>query len=197
MLNKQIMHPLIIRSIIIVLAFTLLTGFGPFRDKRTKEEEQQDIQAMRTKVLEMLYEDAPSARESIANSAGYAVFSNIGVNLLVLSTGNGYGIAHNNKTGTDTYMKMYSAGMGIGYGVKDFRAVFVFETEESLKYFIEEGWQATAQTDAAAVSGDKGDSINYEIEIAPGVRLYQITETGLALQATLQGTRYVVDKKLN
>ena len=186
-----------IRLTILILAFSLVTGFGPFRDKRTKEEEQQDILQMRSEVLEMLYEEVPTARESIANSAGYAVFSNIGINLLVLSTGNGYGVAHNNETDTETYMKMYSAGVGVGYGVKDFRAVFVFGTQDAMNHFIVEGWQATAQTDATAVSGDKGDSINYEIEIAPDVKLYQITETGLALQATLQGTKYFIDEDLN
>lgn len=185
------------RILIAILAFALLTGFKPFRDSRTTEEKQQDILDMRDKVLATLYEDAPSARDRIASSAGYAVFSNVGINLLVVSTANGYGVAHDNKAGSDTYMKMYSAGIGVGYGVKDFRAVFVFETESAMKSFIDQGWQATAQTDAAAVSGDKGEAQNYEIQLAPGVKLYQITETGLALQATLQGTKYLVDKELN
>ncbi|HKJ18301.1 MAG TPA: hypothetical protein VJ984_13185 [Xanthomonadales bacterium] len=185
------------RLLVVFISFTLLTGFGPFRDKRTKEQEQQDIQDMRSEVLKDLYEEAPEAEQKIAESAGYAVFSNLGINLLVLSTGNGYGVAHNNSTGKDTYMKMYSAGVGIGYGVKDFRAVFIFDTLNAMNYFIEQGWQATAQTDAAAVSGEKGDAMNYEIEIAPNVKLYQMTENGLALQATLQGTKYVLDKDLN
>ena len=186
-----------VRVVTAIVALTLLTGFKMFKDDRSKEEEQQDIQDMRTKVLATLYEKAPSAEERVSNSAGYAVFSNVGVNLLVLSTGNGYGVAHNNKTGQDTYMKMYSAGVGIGYGVKDFRAVFVFETQAALDRFITQGWAATAQSDAAVVSGDRGDAVNYEIEIAPDVKLYQLTEAGLALQATLQGTKYLVDKDLN
>jgi hypothetical protein len=53
------------------------------------------------------------------------------------------------------------------------------------------------ETDEAAVSGEKGESIDYEIEIASDTRLYQITETGLTLQATLQGIRYRLDEKLN
>lgn len=189
--------PLVKSLVIAVLSFTLLTGFGPWKDKRTIEEQQQSIKDMRTEVLDMLYEDAPSAREDIANAAGYAVFSNIGINLLLVSTANGRGIAHNNASDQDTYMKMFSAGMGVGYGVKDFRAVFVFGTQAALEDFINSGWAANAQTDAAAVSGDKGDSINYAIAVAPNVKLYQITKTGLALQATLQGTKYMSDKDLN
>lgn len=185
------------RLLLIIVSISLLTGFGPFGDKRTREQEQQDIRDMRSQVLKELYEEAPEAEKQIAESAGYAVFSNIGINLLVLSTGNGFGVAHNNSTGEDTYMKMYSAGVGVGYGVKDFRAVFIFGDLDAMNYFIEEGWQATAQTDAAAVTGEKGDAMNYEIEIAPNVKLYQMTENGLALQATLQGTKYVLDKDLN
>lgn len=185
------------RILIAFLALTLLTGFKLMGNKRTPEEERQDILEMRDEVLATLYEEAPSARERVENAAGYAVFSNIGVNLLVISTANGYGVAHDYASGENTYMKMYSAGVGVGYGVKDFRAVFVFETSQALRSFIEQGWQATAQSDAAAVTGEKGDAINYEIQIAPDVKLYQITENGLALQATIQGTKYAVDKDLN
>ncbi len=33
--------------------------------------------------------------------------------------------------------------------------------------------------------------------VAPGIKLYQITENGLALQATIQGTKYWKDAELN
>jgi len=187
----------LLRVVVATLALTLLTAFKPFRDTRSPVEERQDILEMRDEVLALLYEEAPSAMQRVENSAGYAVFSNVGVNLLLVSTVNGYGVAHDNKDGSDTFMKMYSAGVGVGYGVKDFRAVFVFETHQALANFIEQGWQATAQTDATAVSGDKGEATDYEIQLAPDVKLYQITKTGLALQATLQGTKYLVDKDLN
>ena len=35
------------------------------------------------------------------------------------------------------------------------------------------------------------------IEVSPGVKLFQLTESGLALQATIQGTKYWKDKDLN
>lgn len=185
------------RLMVVVVSLAVLTGFNWLRDERSPAEERRDVLEMRTEVLEMLYQEAPGSKSRIQESVGYAVFSNVGINLLLLSTANGYGVAKNNLSGEEIYMKMYSAGVGLGYGVKDFRAVFVFETREAFDAFIEQGWQATAQTDAAMVAGDKGDAVNYEIELAPGVKLYQITENGLALQATLQGTRYVVDDRLN
>ncbi len=185
------------RLMVVVLSLSLLTGFGWLRDDRSPADERRDIREMRTEVLDMLYREAPESKSRIEESVGYAVFSNVGINLLLLSTANGFGVAKDNRSGEDVFMKMYSAGVGVGYGVKDFRAVFVFETQDAFEAFLEQGWQATAQTDAAVVAGDQGDAVNYEIELAPGVKLYQITETGLALQATLQGTRYLVDDDLN
>ena len=125
------------------------------------------------------------------------MFSNVGINLLLLSTANGYGVAHNNETGKDTYMKMWSGGVGIGAGVKDFRGIFVFTTKDAFETFVESGWQAGGQADAAAKAGEKGGAADSSIDVAPGVELYQLTENGLALQATIQGTKYWKNDDLN
>jgi hypothetical protein len=39
--------------------------------------------------------------------------------------------------------------------------------------------------------------VNAAITVAPGIRLYKLTQNGLALQATIQGTKYWKDKELN
>ena len=155
------------------------------------------ILAPSSETLNKLYDLSPSAKKKVQSAAGYAVFSNVGINLFIVSTANGAGIAHDNKTGKDTYMSMFSGGVGIGLGVKDFRGVFVFETKAAFDNFVNTGWQAGAQADAAAKSGDKGEVANAELDVAPGVKLYQITENGLALQATIQGTKYWKNEDLN
>jgi hypothetical protein len=33
--------------------------------------------------------------------------------------------------------------------------------------------------------------------VAPGIKLYQLTQTGLALQATIQGTKFWKDDELS
>jgi lipid-binding SYLF domain-containing protein len=121
----------------------------------------------------------------------------VGVNVLLVSSARGSGVVHYNSSGKDIYMKMYSVGGGLGMGVKDFRLVFVFDNDEVLNRFVEEGWQAGAQADAAAQHDGQGDAAALSIDVAPGVYLYQMTESGLALQATIQGTKYLKDKDLN
>jgi lipid-binding SYLF domain-containing protein len=174
-----------------------LSCFAGLAPAATAEEKRAEIRRMRSETLEKLYKVHPLAKVAIQNSAGYAVFSNIGVNVILLSLAGGSGIAHDNRTNKDTYMSMVSGGIGIGLGVKDFRGVFVFATDKALKQFVESGWDADLQADAAAKAGTKGGAFAGAITVAPGVELYQLTETGLALQATIQGTKYFKDKELN
>ncbi|NOZ42372.1 MAG: hypothetical protein GXP02_04300, partial [Alphaproteobacteria bacterium] len=53
------------------------------------------------------------------------------------------------------------------------------------------------QADAAAKVDDEGGAITSADTVARGVTVYQMTVKGLALQATLQGTKYWKSKKLN
>lgn len=163
----------------------------------TKQEKQNAVQQMRKETLADLYELHPGARQEIASAAGYAVFSNVGVNVLLLSTARGWGVAHNNRTGNNTYMKMFSAGAGVGMGIKDFRGIFLFANQKVFDDFVNSGWQAGGQADLAVKSADQGVAAAAAIDVAPGIKLYQLTETGIAVQATLQGTKYQKDDELN
>ncbi len=163
----------------------------------TKPEKISNIQQMRNMDLAELYKLAPSAKQQINSAYGYAIFNNTGINLFLVSTGQGYGVAHNNKTGKDTYMKMFSAGVGVGLGVKDFRGIFVFENKDVFDQFVDKGWSAQGQADAAAKLDEKGGAIALATEIEPGIHLYQITKNGLAAQTTIQGTKFWIDEELN
>ncbi|MCZ6610843.1 MAG: hypothetical protein O7A66_12665 [Alphaproteobacteria bacterium] len=179
-----------------ILLITLVTAcMSPTGN--TVADKRQTAQSMRSKTLARLYKVHPYAKTQIGQSVGYGVFSNVGINLFLLSTASGWGIVRDKKTGRDTYMKMYSAGIGPGLGVKDFRGVFVFTSESALKRFVEDGWDASAQADAAAKAEGKGDAWSGAVDVAPGIKLYQLTQFGLALQATIQGTKFWKDDELN
>ena len=83
-------------------------------------------------------------------------------------------------------MRMISLGGGLGLGVKDFRVRFVFANDDALAHFLDYGWSASRQEDAAAKAGNTGGAYSGAVEVAPGVWVYQITKDGLALQLTLQ-----------
>lgn len=162
----------------------------------TPAEQRSEIQNMRSSVLKAVYKASPEAKVKVGSSAGYAVFSNAQINLLFVAAGGGYGVVKNNRTGKDTYMEMGEAGIGFGLGVKDFRAVFVFHTQEALNKFVQEGWAFGAEADAAAKSNDKGAQAATGVSLGD-ITVYQLTENGLALQATVKGTKYWKNEALN
>ncbi len=183
------------KMIAFVLALALLSAIGS-NATDDNEEKREKSRKMAAETLQDLYKLEPTAQPAIQKSAGYAVFNNMGVNLL-LSTARGSGIAVNSKTKQEIFMKMASAGAGLGIGVKDYRVIFVFENEKALSQFLDSGWSGSGQADAAAKAGEKGAAHSGAAEVAPGVWVYQITKNGLALQLTLQGTKYYKDDDLN
>ena len=179
-------------ALAVALAFLTASALaGPRQEKRA------EIRKMRSQTLAKLYRVHPSAKTKIQSAYGYAVFSNLGINLILLSAAGGSGVAHDNKTGRDVFMKMGSAGIGLGLGVKDFRGDFVFKTRKAFTDFVEDGWEAGAHADAVAKAGKQGGAAEGALSVAPGVELYQLTENGLALEATIQGTKYFKDSELN
>jgi lipid-binding SYLF domain-containing protein len=179
-----------------MLAVALLSAFAYSADD-DNEKKREKSRKMATETLQELYKLQPTAQAGIQKSAGYAVFNNTGTNLLLLSTARGAGIAINSQTKQEIFMKMVSAGAGLGVGVKDYRVIFEFENDKAFAQFLDSGWSGSAQSDAAAKVGDKGGAYSGAIEVAPGVWVYQITKNGVALQLTLQGTKYYKDDDLN
>ena len=156
----------------------------------TKEEQRQYVLDMRDSTMERLYAEKPIAREQVKDAAGYGVFSNINVNIFLLSTGSGYGVVTAKKNKETTYMKMANVGVGLGIGLKDFRAVIIFRNHDDMQKFIDQGWEFSGQADAAFKSGEKGDAYSAAKSADLDVITYQMTTSGAALQATLQGTKY-------
>jgi hypothetical protein len=181
-------------------------------------------------MLAELYSSNPAMKDVVKKAAGYATFKNVNVNLLLVASANGYGLLVDNKTGTETFMRMGSLGGGVGAGVKDVRVVFIFHDPSVMKQFVEEGWELGGQADAAAKYKDAGvaaeQSAKANVSVATGtvaagtstdiaaatpssnpastraatrggVEIYQFTESGVALQATVSGTKYWKDSKLN
>ena len=176
---------IIASSLAVILLASGLASAGDSPDKK-----REKTRKMAAQTLQDLYKMEPTAQAAIQKSAGYAVFNNMGANLLLLSTARGAGVAVNSNTKQETFMKMISAGAGLGIGAKDYRVIFVFANDKALAQFLDSGWSGSAQTDAAAKAGEKGAAYSGAGEVAPGFCVYQITKNGHALQLTLKGTKY-------
>lgn len=171
--------------------------FGP--KGGNADEKRAVVRKDRDEILAKLYAVHPEAKAKLASAAGYGTFNNKNMNLFLLSTGHGYGMIVD-KAGKETFMAMGSLGGGVGMGAKDLSVVFIFKTADVMNRFIDSGWQFGGEADATAKAGDKGAAAAKEAGADTGGNLfeiYQITDTGVALQATVAGTKYWKDKNLN
>lgn len=177
------------------IVIALLLGGCVTTSASSVQERRHKVQTMKNDVLTELYKLHPQAEKQIASAPGYAVFSNAHVHIIFAGFSGGYGVVQE-KNGKQTYMKMREAGVGLGLGVKDFRAVFIFKNKSTLDRFIDSGWEFGGHADAAAKTSDKGSAVGGETLI-DHIIIYQITKGGLLLQASVKGTKYWKDEELN
>ncbi|HWX76294.1 MAG TPA: hypothetical protein VNY32_02395 [Candidatus Acidoferrales bacterium] len=216
---KQKFLPLV--SLISIMA--LAAGCAVPMGSRVADK-QKYVRDMRDKTLTDLYSLSPDLRSKFESAAAIAVFSNVDIHLGFLSTTRGYGIAVDNATGAETYMRMMRIGAGVGAGLKDFRAVFLFKDPATFKTFITSGWEFGTNGEAALIAGGRtglalgAGATAQENGIEGGLRaqtgmgsvagggiasggkgmaIYEITQNGVVLHATLAGTKYSKDNELN
>jgi lipid-binding SYLF domain-containing protein len=164
----------------------------------TKAEKQAEVKKTANQTLERLYKAQPAAKKAVAAAAGYAVFSNFGMKILVAGGGSGQGIAVNNGSKAETFMKMVEVQAGLGFGVKKFRLVWVFEKAADLDRFVNSGYELSGQGTASAKVGGQGAAAYAgAMSVSPGVWVYQLTDEGVALELTAKGTKYYKDTELN
>lgn len=186
---------MILRSLLLPLALFLSVACAA--PGATPIEKRTSIERMAEETLRELYQLDPGARKQVQESEGYAVFNNKQVSVFLVGGGGGYGVARDQKKRETTYMRMGEGAVGIGLGIKDFRAVFIFHDRAKFDDFLTNGWDMGAEADAAAKSGEDGGAAGGATSFRDGVSVYQFTETGLALRANLAGTRYWPYAELN
>ena len=161
--------------------------------KATKDEaKRQKIDAMAKDALDEVLGKGEKASELYEDAVAYAVFDNLKI-AFGISGGGGVGVAVNKSDSARTYMKMGTAGIGLGLGGQKYQVVFLFQNEKTFTSFVTSGWQADASAKAAA--GTAG--ANVKTGFINGLAIYQVTEAGLIAQADVAGTKYWKYKKLN
>lgn len=194
---RKLFLPEITVTLLCLLCFSITAAPLQAATKEQTDQQIADIQKMANDTLERLYKIHPSTRKTLANAAGYAVFNNFGMKILVAGGGTGKGLAVNNTTKQNTFMKMIEVQAGLGMGIKKFRLIWVFENASDFDRFINSGWEFGGQATAAAKASGEGGSFAGAMSISPGVWLYQLTDDGLAVELTVKGTKYYKDDTLN
>jgi lipid-binding SYLF domain-containing protein len=196
--NSGKSHRQMRRRVLCAGAVSSLFSFAGIAHAQSVQEQRDDVRATVNDTLNRLYAAQPNAKQAIAKAAGYGVFNDFGMKILFAGGGTGKGLVVNNRTKKETFMKMVEVQAGLGLGVDKYRLVWVFERAADLDQFINQGWELGAQATATAQAGGQGvQGFAGAVSVTPGVWLYQLTETGLALDLTAKGTKYFRDEALN
>jgi lipid-binding SYLF domain-containing protein len=154
--------------------------------KRAKIDETAE------KTLKDVLSENEKAQDLYDKAYGWAAFDNLKI-AFGFSGGGGNGVAVNKHSGERTYMKMGSAGVGIGIGGKKYQVLFLFQDEQTFRNFVDKGWKADAQ--AGAQAGGSGAAA--QTDFVNGIAVYQISDKGLIASADVSGTKYWKNDKLN
>jgi lipid-binding SYLF domain-containing protein len=156
-----------------------------------KEAERKARLKLAADGLERLYKVHPEARESVEKAPGYAVFDITSIYAIFFVGQKGGGVMFDNQTKKATYMHSMRAGTGPGIGKQRVYQVFVFKSKGAMDQFVLAG--GTGGDVSASVSTGKDGIVR---SFNPEIDIYQIPESGMALQASWGGTVYTVEKQL-
>ena len=194
---KNMVRALLSLAIGLTVVSNAALALPAFLDRRPEAKQREDISKQSGEILAKLYKSNPSAKSSVEKAYGYATFSNFGIKIFFAGSGTGRGVAVVNKSQAKTFMNMAELQAGLGLGVKKFMLIWVFDNKQAFDSFVNSGWEIGGQANATAKAGDKGGALEGAVPIASGIWLYQLTDTGLALELTAKGTKYYKDNNMN
>ncbi len=184
-------------SVMLSLSLALLSCHTAPVSTSEKQEQQESVRNMANTTLSQLYAKYPAAKSEISKAAGYAVFSDFGMKIVFMGGAGGSGIAVNNTTKQETFMKMVEFQPGLGLGAQKFRIVFLFETPQAFNTFVTSGWEAGANVMAAAKTKSMGGGAAGAVTVSEGVKMYQLNDEGAIVGVSITGARYYRDEELN
>jgi lipid-binding SYLF domain-containing protein len=184
-------------SAMVLLSLALLSCATTPLSKSEKDQKQEDVRSMANKALSDLYAKNPAAKAEISKAAGYAVFSDFGFKFIFMGGAGGSGVAVNNATKQETFMKMAEFQPGLGFGAAKFRVVFIFETLEAFNSFVTSGWEAGANAMATAKTKGEGGALAGAVTVSNGVKMIQLNDEGAIIGVSLTAAKYYKDKELN
>jgi lipid-binding SYLF domain-containing protein len=194
---KKQTRNLIIMIVMMGLCLGMLACSTTPKSKSEKNAARDEVRTMTAQSLAQLYQKEPAAKGAVANAAGYAVFSDFGFKVLFMGGAGGKGMAVNNATKQETFMKMAEFQPGLGLGAEKYRIVLIFENPDAFNKFVTSGWEVGANAMAAAKDKSEGGGAAGAVSFSHGVKMYQLSNTGAIVGVSITASKYYKDDDLN
>ncbi len=185
-------------TVLFLIVFAVGCAGTKSKSQSEKNAARDSVRTLTAQTLDQLYQKEPAAKGAVAGAAGYAVFSDFGFKIMVMGGAGGKGMAVNNATKQETFMKMAEFQPGLGVGAEKYRLVFIFENPDAFNKFVTSGWELGANAMAAA-KDDKGEGGGGggAVTVSDGVKMYQLSDTGAIVGVSITGAKYYKDDDLN
>jgi lipid-binding SYLF domain-containing protein len=151
-----------------------------------KTDLQSDVQAAidRAKTVD------PTLKKSFDESAGYAVFPNVGKG--AAGVGGAYGRGELYEAGKLVgYCDLTQATLGVQLGGQTYTEIIFFETKPALDRFKSGNFTFAAQASAVVLKSGASTNAKY----ADGVAVFTLAETGLMGEVSIGGQKFSYQTK--
>ena len=176
-----------ITPLLILLVFAAMNapGVNAFEPDLSSEI-QLDVKRA---ILQIKNRD-PSVQKFFDNSAGYAIYPNVGKGGFMIGGAYGRGLVIvNEQVDGDTTVSQLSIGAQIG-GQKYSLYIF-FKDQVALERFKRENFEFSAQASAVAVTSGAAATTSYD----DGVAVFIISDGGLMAEASIGGQRFTYEPR--
>jgi lipid-binding SYLF domain-containing protein len=185
-------------TLLFLIVFAVGCAGTKSKSQSEKNAARDEVRTVTAQTLDQLYQNESAAKGAVANASGYAVFSDFGFKVMVMGGAGGKGMAVNNTTKQETFMKMAEFQPGLGLGAEKYRIVLIFEKPDAFNKFVTSGWELGANAMAAAKDDKgKGGGGAGAVTVSDGVKLYQLSDTGAIVGVSLTAAKYYKDDDLN
>jgi len=165
----------------LLMALTLMVGFSAF----AQDDDDRKIMADAKEAMAKMIDKDAAVEKFFNNSAGYAIFPNVGKGGLIVGAAAGNGIVYENGVAIgSTELKKLSVGLQAGG--QAISEVIFFETQEALEDFKDGDFEFAAGVSAVVLKEGKAKNIKYK----DGVAVAAMPKGGLMAEASVGGQKF-------
>lgn len=169
-----------IKNSIMIVTF-LFMAIGTF----AQNEDDQRIMGDALDAKQKLLEKDPGLEKFFENSAGYAIFPNVGEGGFIIGAASGNGVVYENGV-INGMANLKKIDVGFQIGGQAIIEVIFFEDEEALTEFKTDEFTIAGEVSATAVKTGVSESLNY----SDSVLVVAMPKAGAMADASVGGQRF-------
>lgn len=173
------------KRLILIFVSSILLSLLAAEAQAFEPDLSSEIELDVTRAILNIKEQDPSIQRFFDESAGYAVYPNVGKGGFMLGGAYGRGLVIvNEQVDGETTVSQISLGAQIG-GQKYSLYIF-FKDQVALEYFKRENFEFSAQASAVAATAGAAAGTSYD----GGVAVFIIADGGLMAEASVAGQKF-------